>query len=64
MVEGELSPRYAAAFEGMSIEPSGGTTAIVGAVDQSQLQSVVDRIGDLGLTLLSVAREADASAGH
>lgn len=57
VVEGELSRRYGAAFEGMRVESCDGTTAIVGTVDQSQLQRVMDRIGDLGLKLVSVTRE-------
>lgn len=56
VVEGELSARYSAAFEGMTLEHRDGTTVIVGDVtDQSQLQGLLDRIARLGLKLVSVA---------
>lgn len=60
VVEGELSPRYAAGFEGMSMECGAGKTAIVGTVtDQAHLQGLLERIASLGLTLVSVAPEAN-----
>jgi hypothetical protein len=58
VVEGELGPRYAAAFEEMSFERGDGRTAIVGMVrDQSHLQALLDQVSALGLTLVSVARD-------
>jgi hypothetical protein len=55
IVEGELGPRYARAFEGMQIRAAGGATEISGpVVDQSQLHGLIDRIAKLGLTLRSV----------
>ena len=63
VVEGELSRRYQTAFEGMRVETCEGTTAIIGTVDQSQLQGVMVRIGDLGLKLVSVTREPVEPAG-
>lgn len=58
VVEGELSPRYAAAFEGMRLECAQGRTEIVGALaDQAHLQGLLQRIAGLGLTLVSVGRE-------
>ena len=54
-VRGELSRRYAAAFEGMEMETKGGRTILTGeGVDQVQLHGILDRIGDLGLEILSV----------
>ena len=58
MVDGELGPRYASAFDGMTVESRGGKTEIAGWVrDQSQLQGLLDRIGSLGLTLVSVVSD-------
>jgi hypothetical protein len=58
VVEGELGPRYAAAFEDMSVERGDGTTEIVGMVrDQSHLQGLLDQVSGLGLKLVSVARD-------
>lgn len=53
-VEGELSDRVRPAFEGMTLTRSHGTTVLVGPVrDQAQLQAMLRRVADLGLTLLS-----------
>ena len=55
VVRAELSRRYAAAFEGMELEAKGGRTILTGEiVDQFQLHGILDRIGDLGLEILSV----------
>jgi hypothetical protein len=54
-VEGELGPRYAAAFDTMRLEVGEGTTAIVGPVqDQAQLKGLLDAVATLGLALVSV----------
>jgi hypothetical protein len=54
-VEGEVSRRYATAFEGMEIRAADGKTEITGPViDQAQLHGLLSRIADLGLTLRSV----------
>jgi hypothetical protein len=55
VVRGELSDRYAVAFEGMQMETKDGRTILSGeVVDQPHLHGILDRIGDLGLKLLSV----------
>jgi hypothetical protein len=55
VVAGELSCRFAPAFDGMTVQCGGGHTAITGmVVDQSQLQGLLDRVGELGLELVSV----------
>jgi len=55
VVDGELSDHAERAFEGMSLSRENGTTVLVGTMrDQAQLQAVLQRISDLGLTLLSV----------
>ena len=55
MVRSELSERYAAAFEGMEMETKSGLTVLTGeVVDQVQLHGILDRIGGLGLELVSV----------
>jgi hypothetical protein len=64
VVDGELSDDIGRAFEGMSLSRENGTTVLVGAMrDQAQLQALLQRISDLGLTLLSVrALEDDPSS--
>jgi hypothetical protein len=55
VVRGELSQRYVPAFEGMTLATGGGQTAITGPViDQAQLHGILNRVGDLGLELVSV----------
>ena len=55
VLRGELSERYAAAFEEMEMETKGGQTVLTGeVVDQVQLHGILDRIGGLGLELVSV----------
>jgi hypothetical protein len=55
VVRGELSARYVPAFEGMTLVPGDGQTAITGLViDQAQLHGLLNRIGDLGLELVSI----------
>jgi hypothetical protein len=53
IVEGELSDRLAVAFEGMTLTHAEGNTALSGQVrDQAELQGLLRRVSDLGLTLL------------
>jgi hypothetical protein len=55
VVDGELSNDVERAFEGMSLSRETGRTVLIGTMrDQAQLQAVLQRISDLGLTLLSV----------
>jgi hypothetical protein len=53
-VEGEFGETAAAAFAGMTIMRTDDTTTLVGPVrDQAELQGILQRVSDLGLTLLS-----------
>jgi hypothetical protein len=55
IIEGELGPRYASAFEGMSIAAHDGITEITGSIiDPSHLQGLLERVAGLGLRLHSV----------
>jgi hypothetical protein len=52
-VEGELSDRAGQAFAGMTLTHERGNTVLVGRVrDQAELQGHLQRVSDLGLTLL------------
>ena len=55
-IAGHLAPRWAAAFEGLTLSPhADGTTVLGGLIaDQSALHGVLRRLGDLGLPILSV----------
>ncbi len=63
-VEGELSDRMRSAFEGMTLTRENGNTVLDGLVrDQAALQGLLQRVSDLGLTLLSaVAVEEEKTA--
>jgi hypothetical protein len=55
VIRGELSARYGPAFEGMTLTTGDGQTAITGPViDQAHLHGLLNRIGDLGLELVSI----------
>jgi hypothetical protein len=55
VVQSQLSERYALAFEGMEMETKSGKTILTGEVkDQPHLHGILDRIGALGLKLMSV----------
>jgi hypothetical protein len=59
-LEGELSDRAARAFEGMTLTRENGTTVLRGRVrDQAELQGLLQRVTDLGLTLLSATALED-----
>jgi hypothetical protein len=55
VVRGEVSRRYAQAFEEMEVETEAGRTILTGEViDQPHLHGIIDRVGGLGLELASV----------
>jgi hypothetical protein len=55
VVTGQLGPRFAGAFEGMQVTVINGQSEITGLVaDRAQLRGLLDRIDDLGLTLVEV----------
>ena len=55
VVEGELGPRYASAFAGMTLRAHDGETEITGPIiDPSHLHGLLERIAGLGLTLHSL----------
>ena len=55
IVAGELSDQLGAVFENMTLTRTGGTTTLSGHVrDQAELQGLLQRVSDLGLTLLEV----------
>ncbi|MGZ4224393.1 MAG: hypothetical protein ACXVSU_25480 [Solirubrobacteraceae bacterium] len=56
VIEGELGPRYATAFDGMTLCAHDGETEITGPIiDPSHLQGLLERIAGLGLRLHSLA---------
>jgi hypothetical protein len=65
VVAGELGPRFADAFDGMEVVSLAGQTEITGVVaDRAQLRALLNRIDDLGLTLIEVGvRDEPAATG-
>jgi hypothetical protein len=59
-VKGDLANRWSDWFEGLEIhsDPDGGTTLRGELADQAALFSVLIRINNLNLTLISVARSS------
>jgi len=56
-VEGILDPRWTAWFEGLAIGSDDSQTVISGPVaDQAALHGLLNRVGDIGLVLISVRR--------
>lgn len=62
-IRGRLERRWSAWFDGMTLSPGDdGTTLLRGRVsDQAALHGLIQKVRDLGLTLLEVTRE-DATA--
>ena len=55
VVEGELSDSMGVVFDGMTLTCEVGKTVLTGTVrDQAELQGLLQRVSDLGLTLLEV----------
>jgi len=55
VVRDDIGERFALAFEEMEMEARRGRTILTGnVVDQPHLHGILDRIGALGLELLSV----------
>ena len=60
-VEGELSDDSAQAFGGMTVRCGDGMTVLIGPVrDQAELQGILQRLSDMGLTLLSATAISQA----
>jgi len=61
LVNGELSDRMGFAFEGMTLSRVNGNTKLTGEIrDQAELQALLMRIADLGLTLLELSADDHA----
>ena len=55
VVKGRLSQRLAGVFEGLTVEPGNGQTALSGCFqDQAELHGLLDRLRALGIELVSV----------
>ena len=56
-VKGRLDPKWSDWFGGFEITSTGGETLLIGvAADQSALYGLLAKLGELGLTLLSITR--------
>ena len=68
IVEGELSDNLEPAFHGMTLTRAEGNTVLTGNVrDQAELQGLLRRVSDLGLTLLeakAINQRREPGSGH
>lgn len=63
VVDGELGNQLESAFVGMTLTRNEGTTTLTGDLrDQAELQGVLRRVSDLGLTLLEVSSDQRVDA--
>jgi len=65
-IEGHLAPRWEAWFDGLTLSTEAdGTTTIHGPVaDQAALHGLLQKLRDLGLTLISVRQINDIPGGN
>ena len=64
VVEGELGDQLGRTFTGMTLTRREGQTLLVGRVrDQAELQGLLQRISNLGLTLLSASTTDESGGG-
>ena len=65
-LEGQLDPRWHDWFEGFTLtNESDGTSILAGhVIDQAALQGLLRRVGDLGMTLISVNAAPPAPPTH
>jgi hypothetical protein len=64
VVKGEVSHHVWGQLEGMSLRYAGGNTVLLGLVrDKAELQGLLGRVSNLGMTLISV-EAIDGAAGH
>jgi hypothetical protein len=57
-VRGRLSERFAAAFEGLTLQAGDGVTTLSGLFhDQAQLYGVLERVADCGLELAGIEED-------
>jgi hypothetical protein len=55
VVRGGLGPAFASAFEEFEIARQGGDTSLTGCfADQARLHGLLDRLRDLGISIVSV----------
>jgi hypothetical protein len=56
-IRGHLGPTMRRAFAGLHVQTQGRDTLLTGAVpDQAALHGLLNRVGDLGLVIVSVRR--------
>ena len=57
-VRGRLTERFAARFEGLTLEAGDGVTTLSGVLhDQAQLYGLLERLADCGLELVGIEEQ-------
>jgi hypothetical protein len=56
VVRGRLSERLASAFRDVTLRRQAGRTVLIGRAEDARLETVLARLGDLGIEPVSVER--------
>ena len=65
VLRGEIGDRFAVLFEGMGLERTAGRTVLRGEVrDQAHLHGLLERIGELGIALVSINPQPPVTGGN
>jgi hypothetical protein len=58
LIDGTLTSRLASSIEAVELEPSGrGMALLVDVADPSELDALLERLGDLGVNVVSLEQE-------
>jgi hypothetical protein len=59
LIDARLTSRLARSFDAVAMEPEGsGMTLVVDVADAGELDALLRRLGDLGVTVVSLEQEA------
>ena len=58
LIDGRLTSRLASSIDAVELEPSGrGMALLVDVADPSELDALLERLGDLGVNVVSLEQE-------
>jgi hypothetical protein len=57
LIDGRLTSRLASSIDAVELEPQGRRMVLVMEVDAAELDALLQRLGDLGVTVVSLEQE-------